>query len=142
MSDEKKIIPDHASIVRSFTSEKHGHRFEPLKTLEEAQQYEDGVVIFEGDYGGAIYLTFPARLARCSESTLQQLLHDIDEKLINHHWGLMVCYERLAAGSGVSGGWGGGVVTDGLWLHSKVEALGLRPAIENVISGSRDKLKG
>lgn len=140
MSEDKKDIPDHASIVRSFTSEKYGERFEPLKTLEEAKQHADGVVIFEGDYGGAIYLTCPAHLVQCSEELLQQLLRDIDKRLINHHWGLMVCYERLAAGSGVSGGWGGGLVTEGLWLHDKVEALNLCNAIEAVLSGSRETL--
>jgi hypothetical protein len=138
--DNKKIIPDHASFVRSFTSEKYGERFEPLRTLQEAQGHSDGVVIFEGDYGGAIYLTCPVRLVRCSAQALQHLLHDIDKKLIDHHWGLMVCYERLAPGSPVSGGWGGGLITEGVWLHDRVEALSLRKPIEEVLSGSRERL--
>ena len=70
MSEDKKDIPDHASMVRSFTSEKYGERFEPLKTLEEAKQHADGVVIFEGDYGGAIYLTCP--LQPCGRGTLHR----------------------------------------------------------------------
>ena len=139
--NNKKIISDHESIVRSFTSEEYGERFEPLHTLEEAQQHDDGVVIFEGDYGGAIYLTCPAKLVRCSEQALQQLLRDLDEQLINHHWGLMVCYERLASGSGVAGGWGGGLITEGLWLHGRVEALNLRNAVESVLSGVRKRLR-
>lgn len=141
-SDKKKVIGDHESIVRSLLSDVKGTRHEPLSTLEEAKQYADGVVIFEGDYGGAIYLTCPAHLVLCSAETLQQLLLELDRRLIDHIWGVMVCYERLAPGSGVWGGWGGGLITGGLWLHPKLEILGIRAEIQAVLFGSRATLGG
>jgi hypothetical protein len=57
----------------------------------------------EGDYGGSIYLTCPARLVNCDEPALRQLLQDLDE----HYWkdpeGAGLYYEAARVGSGIPG---------------------------------------
>jgi hypothetical protein len=35
---------------------------------------------------------------------------------------------------------GGGQVVDGLWLHSEVEALGMREDIQQVLNGLRQRI--
>ncbi len=61
-----------------MVADAHGRPYYPLRSLAEAQAAHDGMVIFEGDYGGQIYATCPASLVRCSEETLQGLLRDLD----------------------------------------------------------------
>jgi hypothetical protein len=123
-------------------AEAHGEDFRPLRSLDEAKRCEDGVVILEGDYGGQVYLTCPARLVCCPPETLYQLLLDIDSKCweCNSGDGAGIYFERKPAGSGVWGGMGGGRVHAGLWLHPGVEALGLRPQIEAILAGKQDRL--
>ena len=133
-------IQPHLSYVRQIMARFEGAPFAPLDTLAEARTYHDGVIIFEGDYGGAIYLTCPARMVQCAETSLRQLLLDIDEKFFAYGPSTKLCYERLAEGSGVCGGWGGGRITMGIWLHPKVEMLGLRDQIEEVFTGLREHI--
>jgi hypothetical protein len=90
----------------------------------------------EGDYGGSIYLTCPARLVHCDEPTLRQLLHDLDKHDWNDLDGVGLYYEVAPVGSGVTGGTGGGVVTDGLWLHPDLETKGLRGRVEGPLLGA------
>jgi len=49
-------------------------------------------------------------------------------------------YEIAPVGSGITGGSGGGVVTDSLWLHPVLETKGLRNRVEAVITGERVRL--
>lgn len=51
-----------------------------------------------------------------------------------------IFYERLPIGSAVPGGTGGGRVTEGVWLHPRLEEQGVRPAVEAVIAGERDRI--
>jgi len=46
------IIPEHESSVRRMMADAHRHPYHPLRSLAEAQAVPDGVVIFEGDWGG------------------------------------------------------------------------------------------
>jgi hypothetical protein len=67
-------------------------------------------------------------------------LHDLDARSWNDRDMARVFYERLPVGSTVPGGTGGGLVTEGVWLHPTLEEQGLRPAVEAVIAGGRDRI--
>ncbi len=133
-------IPDHESAVRRMLADAHGRRYDALESLDEAKATADAAVVMRGDYGGSIYLTCPARIVQCDESTLRQLLHDLD----GHDWddpeGAGLYFEVAPVGSGVAGGTGGGAVTDGVWLHPDLEAMGLRDRVERVITGRHPRL--
>jgi hypothetical protein len=141
--EEPEMIPDHESPVRHMLSAAHGTSFEALRSLDEARQAPDGVVVLEGDWGGQIYLVCPASLVGCSDAALKALLDDLDVIA----WppdgepeGRGIYYERHAIGEGIPGGMGGGVVTEGLWIHEEFEDTGLRSAIEAVLIGDRARL--
>lgn len=93
-------LPSHESGLRRLISEAAGAGYQALKSLTEAQAAPDGVVILEGDDGGQVYLTVPARLVRCSEQTLATLLADLDARawrdLESAH---VFCPEPEAAGA-------------------------------------------
>ena len=135
-----RVIPDHESPVRHMVAAARGRRYEALKSLDDAKLTSDAAIVMEGDYGGSIYLTCPARLVRCDESTLRQLLLDLDEYDWNDPDGVGLYYEVAPAGSGIVGGTGGGIVTDGVWLHPVLEAEGLRERVEAVVAGERERL--
>jgi hypothetical protein len=132
-------IEEHESILRRMVSEAHGTPYCPLRSVDEAKAASDGVVVLEGDWGGQIYAVFPASLMRCGEDVLQQLLKDLDAIAwpCNEGEGAGVFYERLPSGAVVSGGMGGGIVVDGVWVHKEFRRLGLTTAIREVIAGSR-----
>jgi len=109
-------------------------------TLTAAREHTASVVIFEGDYGGTIYLTIPVNHVACDEAALKQLLLDIDSMGWSDTRGTLVAYEVVPIGAGVAGGMGGGLVVDGLWLHSRIEALDLREQIEQVLNGQRPQI--
>jgi hypothetical protein len=132
--DRPRVIPDHESPLRAVMASAHGTKYDAVRSLEEARA-GDMTVVMEGDSGGTIYLTCPARLVACDESALHELLVELD----SHKWkdmeGAAVLYERAPVGSGISGGMGGGIVIDGVWLHPTMEALQLRQHVENVVLG-------
>ena len=138
---ELEVIPGHESAVRRVVAEAHGDRYEAIKSLGEAKAREDAAVVMEGDYGGSIYLTCPARLVECDEPTLRQLLHDLDQHDWNDPEGVGLYYEVAPVGTGVTGGTGGGIVTDSGRLHPDLEAMGLRARVAAVISGERVRLE-
>ncbi|MGH2781979.1 MAG: hypothetical protein ACRDLA_11355 [Thermoleophilaceae bacterium] len=94
----------------------------------------------QGDDGGSIYLTCPTRLVRCDEATLRRLLHDLDTRVWDDPEMAGLFYERAPTGASIAGGTGGGIVTDGVWLHPELEAKGLRAAVGDVIAGRREQI--
>src|SRR5689334_19711825 len=122
-SDRFKPLPAHHSQVRSMMAEASENAYTAFTTLAAAREHSGSVVIFEGDYGGTIYLTIPVREVVCGETALKQLLFDIDAMYWSDPHGARVLYEVVPAGAGVAGGMGGGQVVDGLWLHPKIAAL-------------------
>jgi len=146
MKDEKKIklvdsLPDHESGVRSMVAETSGVVHRALHSLEEAKAVSDGVIVFEGDYGGQIYLVCVASMVKCSAEVLQQLLEDIDSFAWGDLGGARIFYERHPIGSGIIGGMGGGIVTEDLWVHKRISELQLDSAIREVIVGQRASIK-
>jgi hypothetical protein len=114
--------------------------YSAFATLVAAREHPGSVIIFEGDYGGTIYLTIPVGDVACGEAALKQLLSDIDAMCWSDTCGARVVYEVVAVGVGVAGGMGGGQVVDGLWLHPRVEALGMREDIQQVLNGRRQQI--
>ena len=121
-------------------TETKGISFEPLRSLEEARQHPEGMIIFEGDYGGTIYLTAPAHKTLCDEATLNQLLTDIDVTYWNDAQGAKIYYEKKPVGSIVAGGMGGGKVLDKLWLHEKINKPDLEKQVNEILAGTRKKI--
>lgn len=133
-------LPEHHSAVRSMTAKSVGKEYRAVKSLEEAQAEQDFAVIFEGDFGGQIYLTCPALEIKCNENTLHQLLLDIDDLNWEHPAAAGLYFEYLPVGSGVAGGMGGGRVTANLWIHPELHELGLANLIADVIVGRTVRL--
>jgi hypothetical protein len=125
-----KRLPEHHSQVRSMMAEASGNIYRAIERFAAARDHPGSVVIFEGDYGGTIYLTIPVREVACDEAALKQLLVDIDSMCWSDSRGARLVYEVVPVGARVAGGMGGGQVVDGLWLHPRVEALGMREDIQ------------
>ena len=126
-------IADHESGVRSLIAESRGESYRPLRTLAEAKAVQDGVVVFEGDDGGQIYAVVPAQLVECPEEKLEKLLIDLDSREWDDPGSRRVFYERHPIGTPIFGGMGGGLVTDGVWVHPNLKHF--QHAIEAVITG-------
>lgn len=138
---KKIIIQDHESGVRKLVSESEGTEYRPLKSFEEAKQFLDSVAIFEGDYGGQIYIVCPVSTIKCSQVILLKLLTDIDKISWNDPEGANIYYERHKLGEGISGGMGGAQVIDGIWIHEELKHRSLEKQICAVIDGTKDILE-
>jgi hypothetical protein len=128
----------HMSGVRYLVNHAHGTEYNPLRDYEAAKESEKGCVIFEGDYGGQIFLTCPMKYINCSHETLTRLLKDIDKICwdCNDGEGCDVFYEDYEVGDGVWGGMGGGIVINGLWIHPDIEEV-IASEIAMIISGKK-----
>ena len=123
-----------------MVADAHGGDYEAIKSLHEAQARADAAIVMEGDYGGSIYLTCPARLVRCDEPALRQLLHDLDERDWDDPEGAALYYEVRTRRLGRRRG-------NGRWCRYRphlaspdLEAKGLRERVEAVINGKRLRL--
>jgi len=143
MTDDKRseipLLPDHESGVRRLVADAAGRAYRAFRTLAEARADPDGIVVFEGDYGGQIYLVCPAAAVRCSEDDLGLLLRDLDSLEWDDAGGARVFFESLPRGSIVPGGMGGGRVEEGLWVHPRVAQHAT--AIQAVIDGRRSRIR-
>lgn len=117
------------SSLRKMYNESNDIPYQDLKNLTEAKKHIDSVMIFEGDYGGIIYLTCPIRFVKCNEEELNQLLEFIDRNYWNDLDGARIYYELIEDNQGVAGGMNGGEVINGIWIHPEIIKLG----IENII---------
>jgi|SRR3989344_658229 len=133
MNIKKNVIPNYQSAVRRVLSESKKLNYSPLRNLIEARKYNDSYLIMEGDYGGQIYLVVPVKIVKCSEIKLKELLKEIDEICWDDKDGTGIYFERMKVDSIVSGGMGGGVALEKLWLHENIEKL--RKKIENILAG-------
>ena len=124
-----------AVVPTDLLSEAYHASFLAIRSLDEAKSFQDGAVVLEGEYGGIIYLSCPARLVVGDEVDLRRLLADIDSCFADEIQGARVVFRRLAIGSVVAGGGGGGLVIDGLWLHKDVRDLGLESRIRRTLLG-------
>jgi hypothetical protein len=95
----------------------------------------------EGDYGGQIYLVCPVRLVSCSEAALKTLLTDLDQMAWDDPDGAGLFFEARPRGAVVSGGMGGGLVREGVWLHPDLVKVGVEEDVRSVLAGLRDRLR-
>jgi hypothetical protein len=120
-------------------AESRSEAYRSYRTLAEAVA-NDALVILQGDYGGQIYFTCPAAKIKVSESDLKRLLSYLDAKSWQDAEGASICFEDHSRNAVVPGGMGGGLATDDVWLHPKLQKLGLEKTVRAFVSGLIDKL--
>jgi hypothetical protein len=131
---EEPIRP-HERTVATVLHASVGVPHMALHNLEEARQHSDSYVVFEGDWGGQIYLTAPIALVRCASADLERLLREIDGRAWpDQPEGARVYFERIEQGNGVPGGMGGGRALSTIWIHPMLEEAGLGPYVTAVLS--------
>ena len=137
----RDIIQDYAESAPEILGEciEQGINIREMtnfKSFNEAKQVSNGMAVLVGDFGGQIYLTCPMKHIKCDEKTLEKLLREIDsfEWDCNEGDGICVTYMRGNPKDYVSGGMGGGLVEDGLWIHPDI-ADNKKELIRKVING-------
>lgn len=134
-------IPGHESPVRRIIADAHGEKYRSIRSFSEAKETPNAYVIFEGDYGGQIYLTCPVANIKCSEKALKQLLADIDTWCWNYGDSTGLFYEPHKENDGLAGGMGGGITKSKAWIHPELLDLGLEYQIKQVLSGELKRIK-
>jgi hypothetical protein len=136
-----KTSPTEERPLAAFQAEASGISYQPLSSLAEAKQYNDGVLILQGDDGGQIYVVACATEIKCTLKTLEQLLIDLDEIAWPRSGAdsRRIYYERRPIGSGISGGMGGGFVSDTPWIHERFAEL--VPAVLAILRGERTRIQ-
>jgi hypothetical protein len=143
------LIPENASALRFMRGKAHGTEYKFFDNLEEACKHPDAAMVMEADSGGQILVACPVSKVHATEIVLHQLLCDLEEitwgsgglSTDNKPYDARIYYELLPVGSGVCGGMGGGMVIDGVWVHSGFEESGLASQIKEVVAGKRVRLK-
>ena len=140
MSDAADL---HRSVLRELMAEASGRSYVAFETLDQVRADPDGAVTLEGDDGGQIYVVVPGQQVGCSEEALTRLLHDLDQISWpgNDEGSAHLVFERVAVGTGVAGGMGGGVVTSGAWIHPELVRLGIDHEIRAVLRGDLGRLQ-
>jgi len=133
----------HESGLRGMMADAGVIEYSPLQSFEEASRVDDAVMVIEGDYGGQIHATAPIRLVACAQTRLDLLARELEAVAwpsLPDADSVNVLYERLPVGALVAGGMGGGVITDGIWVHEEFRQLGLAKAIADVVQARETKL--
>lgn len=138
MTDNIQNIQDHESPVRKMVSTAQDASYEAIETLEKAKSVKNSYLIMDGDDGGQIYLVCPISLVRCSEQILKGLLKELDEKAWNDISMASLFYEIHEPGRVVSGGMGGGIAENNLWVHKNFDAM--KSDIMKVLNGESASL--
>ena len=138
---EIDTLPSHESGVRRMVSDAEGITYKSFQTLSEARNKPNTIAVFEGDYGGQIYLVCPVALIKCEETKINQLLKDIDTYCWNDPDGANIYYEQRPETCEISGGMGGGISTSEVWLHDEIRKLRLEEEIKNVLAGKLERIR-
>jgi len=139
MSDEElPTIPPHERPVMNMMADAHQIEYVAYKTIDEARRDAQAIVVFEGDYGGQIYLTCPLTKVACSLASLERLLNEMG--LFAWTDGESLYFERVSEDRSVCGGMGGGLVEDDVWIHYEFRNLcevgiDILPEVKEVIHG-------
>lgn len=137
MGERITTIPNHESGVRKIIAENNGTNYKAFNNFNEAKNSSKSYMIMEGDYGGQIYLSIPVKLIKCDYKDLEKLLEKID--LWRESDGSKIYFEEFEIGQGVPGGMGGGLATDKLWLHKKLEKQ--RHEIQSFLDGKTENIQ-
>lgn len=123
---KSESIPDHHRPLSHILAKSKGEAYRPLRNLEEAKATSGSYLIMEGDWGGQIYLSCPVNLVNCSEKGLNALLHELDSAAwkSNEGEGAGIYFECLSPGDAIPGGMGGGIASEGLWIHPILNSMG------------------
>ncbi|MEK3917718.1 hypothetical protein [Paenibacillus sp. FSL H7-0331] len=138
--DEKDIIqiPQYHSPLRHLMNEAYELEHKFIKTLEEAKEVQNSYLVMEGDHGGQIYIVCPVHIIRADKDTLIRLLKDIDKVEWDESDSTGMYFERFNQGDIVSGGMGGGLATEKLWVHDSLIRIGNE--ISKVIYGKKKRI--
>ncbi|WP_106181292.1 hypothetical protein [Prauserella shujinwangii] len=128
--------------TRSFLAEALGTEYVWYPTLAEAARDPNAAVVLSGDYGGTIFLTAPVRLVGCDLGALRTLVSDLDAVswMSGDPTIATVAIERHPGGTGVLGGDGGGLVTDGVWVHPRRVPEEIHDQARDVVLGRRARI--
>lgn len=133
------FIPDHHSPVRHMVNLANGQSNTFLRNYEKAKKTKSSYIIMEGDWGGQIYLSYPVNLIKCQFDRVEQLLNDINKiEWDDDGEGARIYFEVKKVGDGIAGGMKGGLITDSLWVHSRLEKL--KDEIMDVLLGKRVRI--
>ncbi|MFH1533850.1 MAG: hypothetical protein ABID64_02870 [Nitrospirota bacterium] len=128
-----ELIEGHESAVRKMVSESKGKKYFSFKSLKNAKKHEKSYLIMEGDYGGQIYLSFPVKLIKCDEDALRKLLKKFDQQCWDDMEGTGMYFEQMEKGQRISGGMGGGIADNELWVHKELEHM--KDEINGILRG-------
>jgi hypothetical protein len=133
-------VPEHD--VRAFLADVHRAEFVSFPSLATARSDPDAALVLSGDYGGTIFLTAPVRLVGCDQDSLDTLVSDLDAVtwMSGDLTIATVAFERRPVGTGVPGGDGGGVVTDGVWVHPHRVPADIHDQAREVVAGTRARI--
>lgn len=134
---DNQIIPKSNSPMRQMIAEANSLNYKSYDNLETAKNNIDSFLIMEGDYGGQIYLVCPVNIIACSEITLNKLLFEIDSLNWDDEDGAALYYEKQDI-SQISGGMGGGIALNDLWVHERI--IDYKDIILNVICGKSESI--
>ena len=140
-SDPKKnipVLPEHESGLRRMMADAHGQTYRSFRSLMDAKGSPDSIVVFEGDYGGQIYVVARISAITCPEHILRSLLSELDTLKWKNPQGAGLYFEEAEIGQIISGGMGGGRVIDGIWVHPRFQQYS--SSIEKVLTGQRYSL--
>ncbi|MFD0675599.1 MULTISPECIES: hypothetical protein [unclassified Paenibacillus] len=139
-NDEKdmKLIPQFHSPLRHIMNEAHSLNHKFIKTFEEAKEIKNSYLVMEGDHGGQIYIVCPVHIIRADLGTLSRLLIDIDNAQWDEADSTGMYFEIFNPGDIVSGGMGGGLALEKLWVHENLK--GLENEISKVIYGKKTRI--
>jgi hypothetical protein len=121
------------NILAEFLKEE----YKPLKSLEEARQFDNSYLVLVGDDGGQSYLTIPVRLVKINQDEISRLHKALDTLcwFCNDDTTMIHCYfEIRKLNSSGGGGMGGHLYLDKLWVHKELE--GIYVNIFNIITTS------
>jgi hypothetical protein len=132
----------HRSVLRELMAKASGRFYVAFETLNQVRTDPEGAVILEGDDGGQILCGCAGPAGRVLGGALTWLLYDLDQISWpgNDEGSARVVFERVAVGTGVAGGMGGGVVTSSAWIHPELVRLGIDNEIRAVLRGDLDRL--
>ncbi len=134
-----KEIQKHESPLRKMISMSHGTEYKSIKNLDEAKKIKHSYLIMEGDDRGQIYLVCPVEKIKCSQKELEVLLNDLDQQAWDDSSMFGLYYEVHNPNTVISGGMGGGMALEDLWVHKDFEKI--KNKIEEVINGLTQSIR-
>jgi hypothetical protein len=129
------VLPEHESGIRRMTADSQGRQYRTFRSLDEAKSSPNSIAVFEGDYGGQIYVIARVSVISCSEQVLISLLSELDRLEWKDPQGTGLYFEEAEIGQPISGGMGGGIVTEGVWIHPRLQQYSSK--VEVVLTGKR-----